>query len=79
MAPGFSTGLNSSICIPEVRLHRFALNNPIPTSLEANLLVFSNRHGNTSSVYLKKRLTHAPGGLRSICRNLVRCEQSARD
>ncbi|CAK8674402.1 unnamed protein product [Clavelina lepadiformis] len=58
----FSSGEEkSSICQRGPRFHRFALNNPLPSSLEANDIIFVNEHGNASSIYKKKRLTHKPG------------------
>uniref|UniRef100_H2YFZ9 G8 domain-containing protein n=1 Tax=Ciona savignyi TaxID=51511 RepID=H2YFZ9_CIOSA len=58
----FSSGsYPASLCDADVSLHRFALKNPIPTSIEGKDLILTNNHGNASSPFLKKRLTHKPG------------------
>ncbi|CAK8682976.1 unnamed protein product [Clavelina lepadiformis] len=58
----YSSGaVPSAICTGGKRFHRFALNNPVPRSLNAKKLVFVNNQGSTDSSYMKKRLTHKPG------------------
>ncbi|XP_076825620.1 fibrocystin-L-like isoform X2 [Clavelina lepadiformis] len=58
----YSSGaVPSAICTGGKRFHRFALNNPVPGSLLGKDMVFVNDHGNATSNFMKKRLTHAPG------------------
>ncbi|XP_076825618.1 fibrocystin-L-like isoform X2 [Clavelina lepadiformis] len=58
----YSSGaVPSAICTGGKRFHRFALNNPVPRSLNAKKLVFVNNQGSTDSSYMEKRLTHKPG------------------
>nr|XP_018672072.2 fibrocystin-L-like [Ciona intestinalis] len=59
--PTFSSGVKGAVCDEGVDFHRFALNSPVPTSLNGKNLIFTNQHGNSTSRYLKKRLTHTFG------------------
>jgi len=61
----FSSGFNSIVCQPEVKFHRFALNRPLPSSLEGQDIIITNDFGSTIVPYLKKRLTH-PEGYKNI-------------
>ncbi|CAK8682966.1 unnamed protein product [Clavelina lepadiformis] len=57
----YSSGVQAAICKNGNRFHRFALNNALPSSLDGKDMVFVNSHGNATSSFLKKRLTHKPG------------------
>ncbi|CAK8682970.1 unnamed protein product [Clavelina lepadiformis] len=57
----YSSGVQAAICKNGNRFHRFALNNPDPYSLRGKYMVFVNGHGNATSSYLWKRLTHNQG------------------
>ncbi|CAK8682961.1 unnamed protein product [Clavelina lepadiformis] len=58
----YSSGaVPSAICTGGKRFHRFALNNPVPSSLRGKEMIFVNGHGNATSNYLNNRLTHPSG------------------
>ncbi|XP_053190049.1 fibrocystin-L-like [Scomber japonicus] len=50
-----------AVCDHTVNFHRFAFNNPTPSSLKGKDAIITNEHGTSVVPYLKKRLTHKLG------------------
>lgn len=60
--PTFSDGYFPSILCPaDIKFHRFAMNNILPSSLEMKDMVISNSLGETRITSEKMRMTHANG------------------
>jgi len=57
----FSRNIPASVCPPQYKWHRFAFNNPKPSSLEGKDFMFTNQYGNSTVMFMKKRLTHPMG------------------
>ena len=58
----FSDGSFPSILCPaEIKFHRFAMNNILPSSLEMKDMIISNSLGEMRITSEKKRMTHANG------------------
>ena len=49
-------GVNGSVCDPGVEFVRFAMNNPVPSSLIYRDLMITNEHGSTTVPFVSERL-----------------------
>ena len=59
--PKFSTGQGACVCDSNIKLHRFAFNNPSPKSLEYKNIIITTTHGSTIQPWKKKSITHKNG------------------
>ncbi|XP_066271168.1 fibrocystin-L-like [Branchiostoma lanceolatum] len=56
-----------SVCTdPGVKMRRFAINNALPSSLEARDLILTNGYGSTSIPWAHKRMTHPLGWMADL-------------
>lgn len=58
---GLSVGFSGSKCPGDVKFHRFSFNNIHPSALDYKNVIFTNRFGNSSLPWQKKRFTHPKG------------------
>ena len=58
---GMSMGLPASVCEAKVTFHRFAFNDPAPSSLKYKNTTFTNVHGTTIVPFRMKAVTHPQG------------------
>ncbi|KAJ8026005.1 Fibrocystin-L [Holothuria leucospilota] len=55
-----------AVCDDTVKLHRFAWNNPLPSSLLYKDVLLENKYGESAIPYHKKRITHPMGWMATL-------------
>ena len=72
--PTFSDGgFPSILCPADLKFHRFAMNNILPSSLQMKDMIISNSLGKTRITSEKMRMTHANGTV-IISLGCVKCK-----
>ncbi|KAK3107766.1 hypothetical protein FSP39_021797 [Pinctada imbricata] len=59
--PKFSVGQSACVCPSNIKLHRFAFNNPSPKSLEYKNIILTTQYGTTTMPWKKKSISHPLG------------------